>query len=62
MTTGFVAQRRSLSVALAVAAFTLVVSVASAAFAQVQIDDASLIIDLGGKVYSENCDPCHGNI
>ena len=62
MTTGFVAQRRSLSLALAVAAFTLVLGVASMAFAQVQIDDASLIIDLGGKVYAENCDPCHGNI
>lgn len=47
---------------LAAAAFALVLSVAGMAFAQVQIDDSSLIIDLGGKVYAENCDPCHGNI
>lgn len=50
------------SFALAIAAFALILSVASMAFAQVKIDDSSLIIDLGGKVYAENCDPCHGNI
>jgi len=62
MTTGFAVQRRVLSLALATAAFALILSVASMAFAQVEIDDSSLIIDLGGTVYAENCDPCHGNI
>ncbi|MDP2181147.1 MAG: cytochrome c3 family protein, partial [Actinomycetota bacterium] len=32
-------------------------------FAQeAKIDDTKLIIDFGGKVYEENCDPCHANI
>ncbi len=46
----------------AVLTAVMVFSVATAAFAQVAIDDETLIIDLGGKVYGENCDPCHANI
>lgn len=53
---------RLASVGIAVAVLAMVLGAASAAFAAVQIDDNSLFIDLGGKVYGENCDPCHGNI
>lgn len=54
--------------ALLLIALTVVTVLAvgvSAAFAQtdaVEIDDQQLVIDLGGTVYAENCDPCHGNI
>jgi len=48
---------------LALMAVVVVALTASVAAAQtVEIDDEKLIIDLGGQVYSENCDPCHGNI
>lgn len=50
------------SMTLAILVAVMVFSVATAAFAQVAIDDETLIIDLGGKVYGENCDPCHANI
>lgn len=53
---------RLASVAIAVFVLAIVLGTSAAAFAQVQIDDNSLFIDLGGKVYGENCDPCHGNI
>lgn len=53
---------RLISVALAVVAALTVLSVAATAFAQVEVDDNTIIIDLGGTVYAENCDPCHGNI
>ena len=53
---------RLISVTVAVLAALTVLSAATTAFAQVALDDETLIIDLGGKVYAENCDPCHGNI
>lgn len=53
---------RLISIALAPLVALTVFSAASVAFAQVEIDDETLIIDLGGKVYAENCDPCHANI
>lgn len=47
---------------VATVAWMLAFGLASTAFAQLAIDDSLLTIDLGGKVYAENCDPCHGNI
>ncbi|MDH4139948.1 MAG: cytochrome c3 family protein [Coriobacteriia bacterium] len=45
------------------ASIVIVAAGVSATYAQdAQVDDEQLIIDLGGKVYAETCDPCHGNI
>lgn len=53
---------RLASMGIAVALAAAVFSIAPAAFAQAQIDDETIIIDLAGKVYAENCNPCHANI
>lgn len=52
---------RLASTLAALIVLTAVLGAASVAMAQT-IDDTLLTIDLGGKVYAENCDPCHGNI
>ncbi len=56
---GWVALTSTLAVLIAL---TVGVVAAQAAESDVPIDDEKLIIDLGGQVYAENCDPCHGNI
>ena len=54
---------RLVSLLLALFVLSTLLGVAGIAVAQEQeIDDEKLIIDLGGTVYRETCDPCHGNI
>lgn len=52
------------SFALLILAITVVLTgTVTAAFgAAADIDDETLTIRLGGKVYAENCNPCHGSI
>jgi hypothetical protein len=45
-----------------VVALALGLSAAVGIAQEVDIDDERLIIDLGGQVYAENCDPCHADI
>lgn len=49
-------------IALAVLACAIVLATVGVAMAAPTLDDSQLIIDLGGTVYGENCDPCHANI
>ncbi len=53
---------RRLASAVAIAIAIVAVGTAAAYAQDAQIDDEQLIIDLGGRVYGETCDPCHGNI
>ena len=56
---------RSTSVALAVLVFVAAFALAAVAVAQdttAQLNDQQFTVTVGGSVFAEKCDPCHGNI
>ena len=59
--------RRAVSLTLAVFVFGIVLGLAAVAFAQTtqtttQLNDEQFTVTVGGAVFAEKCDPCHGNI